>query len=59
MKNEITSINSSFTKIKLNNREQTQNVYNKIKSNNMIKLNLKKTKSLIFLFSNIFYIFDI
>ena len=46
MKNEITSINSSFTKIKLNNREQTQNVYNKIKSNNMIKLNLKKTKSL-------------
>ena len=52
MKNEITSINSSFTKNKFNKRQQTPNIYNKIKSNDVIKSNLKKAKSLNKIFIN-------
>ena len=52
MKNEMTSIKGSFSRIKLNKRQQTPNVYNKIKSNNVIKSNLKKAKSLNKIFIN-------
>ena len=48
----MTSIKGSFSKIKLNKRQQTPNVYNKIKSNNVIKSNLKKAKSLNKIFIN-------
>ena len=48
MKNEITS----NTKIKLNKRQETANIYNKIKSNNVSKSNLNKNKSLNKIFIN-------
>ena len=48
----MTSIKGSFSRIKLNKRQQTPNVYNKIKSNNVIKSNLKKAKSLNKIFIN-------
>ena len=48
MKNEITS----NAKIKLNKRQETANIYNKIKSNNVSKSNLNKNKSLNKIFIN-------